>query len=134
MRGLGSRRPVLEDRPDERDRERWRLRPVERRSVLVSDSPVAPGIQLRLRPPGQSRTRRTRQLLPASTTVPALIARRFPRPGMALAAAVLLLGGAACRRREAPSPAPKPATPRAASATFVGRQACAPCHAAEEAR
>ncbi|MGH9365799.1 MAG: tetratricopeptide repeat protein [Thermoanaerobaculia bacterium] len=52
--------------------------------------------------------------------------------------AALAGGSIACRgRAEAPaaaSPSPRAAAPRAANATFVGREACARCHAQEGAR
>lgn len=48
-----------------------------------------------------------------------------------------MLGAAACRGREEYSSGralPTPAPPLARGATFVGRQACAPCHAEEDRR
>ena len=50
--------------------------------------------------------------------------------------ACLLAAVAACRGKESASAGAPSPTPAAVSrgATFVGRQACAPCHAAEETR
>ena len=73
--------------------------------------------------------------------VPEVIAQapgRLPPAGrieLALTWAIVL-AAAACGRPErtaAPAP-PRARTPRAANAAFVGRAACAPCHAAEAAR
>jgi hypothetical protein len=63
---------------------------------------------------------------------------RYRRPLRAAFLLAVALGtGAACRERAAPSaasgPVPTP-PPRSAGATFVGREACKSCHAAEYAR
>jgi len=58
------------------------------------------------------------------------------RIGTLLPAAALALAGLSCRGAESSGGAapPTPAPPLARGATFVGRQACAPCHATEDAR
>jgi Flp pilus assembly protein TadD len=84
-------------------------------------------------PPGNPGTVRTSRPMKGIGPRPrgARAARWLP------AAALIALGMVACGRTEAPraaSPKPSPAPPLAEGATFVGRQACVPCHEEENRR